>query len=121
MGLDFRQCASGIVGALLANLFDEIKSPDQLKTHEASQFVLSQYDRMPDYLRVPFKLIAWFFDAAPIFIHGRPFHKLSLATRQQIVFNWKNASLGFKRDFIRFFDTLAIFAWYSERESTIQR
>ncbi len=118
MGLDFRQCSSGIVGAAVANLCDEIKSPDRLQTHEPLEFVLSQYDRMPDYLRLPFKLIAWIFDAAPILVHGRPFHKLSLATRQQIFLNWKNSSLGFKRDFIRFFDTLVIFAWYSEHELT---
>jgi hypothetical protein len=84
-------------------------------------FVLAQCRRMPDYIRFPFKCLTLVFGAWPMLLTGRPFHHLSHEQRAQQVRAWRASSLGFRRDFIKFFDAFVIFAWYSERYSDDDR
>jgi hypothetical protein len=75
---------------------------------------LSQHAHMPDYLRFPFKCVVLLFDACGFLHTGRPFHRLSHERRWRVIRTWQRSRLGFRRDFIRFFLTLTVFAWYSE-------
>jgi hypothetical protein len=79
------------------------------------RFVLDQGGRMPDYLCYPFKCLVLVFGAWPLLLKGRLFHKLSPEDRAQQVRSWRNSKLNFRRDFIKFYETFVIFAWYSER------
>jgi hypothetical protein len=81
-------------------------------------FLLDQHRRMPDYLRLPFRCLTLLFDAWSLPLTGRPFHRASAAQRSRQLRAWKNSRLGFRRDFIKFYESLALFAWYSEREAT---
>jgi hypothetical protein len=80
-------------------------------------FVLAQHRRMPDYLRLPFWCLTLLFDAWSLPLTGRPFHRASAAQRSRQLRAWKSSRLGFRRDFIKFYESLALFAWYSERET----
>jgi hypothetical protein len=81
----------------------------------AARFVLEQCRRMPDYLRFPFMCLTLVFGAWSMLLTGHPFHCLPHEQRVQQIRAWRVSSLGFRRDFIKFFDAFVIFAWYSER------
>jgi hypothetical protein len=70
---------------------------------------------MPDYLRYPFKCLVLIFGAWPLLLKGRLFHSLSPDQRARQVCAWRNSRLNLCRDFIKFYETFVIFAWYSER------
>jgi hypothetical protein len=77
-------------------------------------FVLGEHARMPDYLRVPLAALTLIFDAAAVPFHGRPFHRLPHERRWRRVLAWKHSSLGFRRDLVRFYESLVVFGWYAE-------
>ncbi len=68
---------------------------------------------MPDYLRAPMLAAMLGFDAAGFFTAGKAFHSQPPELRRRQIAAWKNSSSGFKRDFIRYFESLATFALYS--------
>lgn len=76
-------------------------------------FVIGQIKRSPDYLRPPLKLLTLVFDWAAIVRRGRPFHRLEHTARWQHVERLRRSRFGVKRDLIRFFESLVIFAWHS--------
>jgi hypothetical protein len=77
----------------------------------------NQHERMPDYLRFPFQCLTLLFDAWSLPFTGRPFHRASPEQRARRVRAWKESTLGVRRDRIKFYEALAIFAWYSEHGS----
>jgi len=79
-----------------------------------AQFLLGQHGRMPDYLRLPLMCLTLVFDAWPLLYAGRPFHRLSHKRRWRQIRAWKQSKLGFRRDLVKFFETLTVFGWYSE-------
>ena len=68
---------------------------------------------MPDYLRAPMLAATLGFDAAGIFSGGKTFHGQPPELRRRQIAAWKNSGSGFKRDLIRYFESLATFALYS--------
>lgn len=89
---------------------------DEPPFHDAViRFVLDQGGRMPDYLCYPFKCLVLVFGTWPLLLKGRLFHGLSLEQRVRQVRAWRNSRLSVRRDFIKFYETFVIFAWYSER------
>lgn len=78
------------------------------------RFLEDQHGRMPDYLPLPFKCLVLIFDAWSYPFTGRPFHRLPHRRRWRQIQAWKKSLLGFRRDLIRFFETLTVFSWYSE-------
>ena len=88
-------------------------SPQFAPPHnDLTQFVLTQHALMPDYLRAPIKLATLDFDGTGL-ARGKPFHRHSADARERQISTWRNSSLGFKRDFIRYFESLATLALYS--------
>src|SRR5262245_59643131 len=74
--------------------------------NDLTQFILSQHGRMPDYLQTPLRFATLAFDFPSV--HGRVPEK-----RADLITAWKNSPIGFKRDLIRYFESLALFALYS--------
>ena len=68
---------------------------------------------MPDYLRTPMLAATLGFDTTGIFNGGKTFHRQSRELRQARIAAWKNSRAGFKRDLIRYFESLATFALHS--------
>lgn len=77
-------------------------------------FLLEQQRRMPDYLRLPMRCLTLAFDAWPVPFTGRSFHRLPHDARLRQIQAWRDSKLGFRRDLIRFYEGLTIFAWYAE-------
>src|SRR5215469_12551210 len=74
------------------------------------QFIIEQHARMPDYLRTPMMLAALGFDLAGMAKHGKTFHKQSAAERERQLARWRTSNVGFKRDLVRYFESLATLA-----------
>lgn len=81
--------------------------------NDLTQFILTQHAQMPDYLRAPMKLAALGFDTFGIVRGGKTFHRQSPEQRAKQIAAWKNSSVSFQRDFIRYFESLATLALYS--------
>ncbi len=87
----------------------------QVLTLEVVQFVTDQQTRMPDYLRPPLRGLTILFRASASIRFGRPFHKLSHEKRWRQITAWKHSPLAFQRDFVKFFETIIVFAWFAAR------
>ena len=95
----------------------EIARPDlQPPYNDLTQFVLRQHVCMAAYLRGPLMAATLGFDLSAILRSGQRFHKLPLANRSRQIEAWRNSKVGFKRDLIRYFESLALLELYS-RES----
>ncbi|MBI3849015.1 MAG: GMC family oxidoreductase [Verrucomicrobia bacterium] len=68
---------------------------------------------MTDYLRTPLKALTLGFDLLGFFGNWKPFHQLSPVARRRQIEAWKSSSSGFKRDLIRYYESLATLALYS--------
>ncbi|WP_270933897.1 hypothetical protein [Falsiroseomonas oryzae] len=78
-----------------------------------ARFLLDVQARMPDYLRLPFRLLTLAFDAAPLPLTGRCFHRLSPERRLQCVDAWKGSRIEARRRLMEFYESLAVFSLYS--------
>ncbi len=81
--------------------------------NDLTRFILQQQTRLPDFLRLPMSAATLGFDFAAVFRSGRWFHPQSAAARAQRIGSWKHSKLGLKRDFIRYYESLATLALYS--------
>jgi choline dehydrogenase-like flavoprotein len=104
-------CFHDIVSALVYSLAD---APEfQPPFNDLTRFVLQQHSDMPDFLRLPLQAVALGFDASGLFPHAKFFHGQSPESRRRQILAWKNSDSAFKRDFIRYFESLATFGLYS--------
>jgi hypothetical protein len=78
-----------------------------------SVFVLAQQQRMPDWSRPPIAMLMLVFTCQSVVTSGRFFHQrpLDAATRQFLA--WRNSRLAARRNFVRLFESLAVFGWFS--------
>src|SRR6185295_12288520 len=80
--------------------------------NDLTRFVLRQHERMPHYLRAPLLAATLGFDAFGCLLHGGPFHSASPVRRAAQIAAWKKSKLGFQRDLIRYYESLATLALY---------
>jgi hypothetical protein len=106
------------VSALVASLISELArsgTPDDRSTEAAvTRFLLATYAAMPDYLRPPLRILTLLFGVSGIATAGRWFHRLPQEARLRQIEAWRSSSVGFRRDLIKFFETLTVFGWFAE-------
>lgn len=78
-------------------------------------FLLQQMNQMPDYLRLPFRMVTLFYGLHTILTHGKPFHALQPQQRDAVIRKWKHAKISFMSTFIRFFEGLVTVHVYSRQ------
>ncbi|THK34230.1 hypothetical protein EHS39_31285 [Ensifer sp. MPMI2T] len=79
----------------------------------AAEFLLRVHRQMPDYLRPPFRILVLLFNAWPLIRKGRFFYQLSLDDRLAELDKWRRSRLEFRRRFVEFHVSLALFGIYS--------
>jgi hypothetical protein len=79
------------------------------------QFVLQQYQRMPDYLKLPIFILTILFNIWGFFRKGCLFHRQLDKVRWQQIEAWKQSQFSIFQDLIRFYESLVIFCWQAER------
>ncbi|MDB6020458.1 MAG: putative oxidoreductase [Pedosphaera sp.] len=85
--------------------------------NDLTQFVLAQHARMAGYLRTPLLTATLGFDLLGILGGSGRFHKLPPALRMLQIEAWKNSNIGFKRDLMRYFESLALLELYSRPDT----
>jgi hypothetical protein len=78
--------------------------------------VLAQHAALPDYLRLGLAACTLALDASSVPTTGRPFHALEHPQRWRRMERWRGSRLGPLRNLVRFYESLAIFAWYDEQD-----
>ncbi|QIG50156.1 hypothetical protein G5V57_21985 [Nordella sp. HKS 07] len=105
-------CVSALTDTLVR--IDRPNSSEQVNLAPIVAFLQATLARMPDYLRLVFRILTLVFDAWPLIVSGRPFHRLDLARRIDQVERWQRSRLTFRQALIAFYRSFVIFALYSE-------
>lgn len=114
----FRDTVSALVYAL-AGLRREPGHPElEPPYNDLTQFVLRQQAQMPDYLRRPMVAATLGFDLFGLGWTAGRFHVQALPARQKQIASWKASKLGFQRDLIRYYESLATLALFSRDADT---
>jgi hypothetical protein len=79
-------------------------------------FLLQQMEAMPDYLRVPFRMLTAFFGYHTLAVYGKTFSALSPEQRDRVIGSWKHSSISFMPTFIRFFEGLVTVHVHSRQD-----
>jgi len=87
----------------------------QAPYNDLARFILCQQAKLPDYLRAPMRAATLGFDLAGLLLTGGPFHTQPPANRRRQAEAWKNSRLGFQRDLMRYYESLAVLALYSRQ------
>lgn len=110
----FDTTVAGLVGAILHER-TTTAAPSESDERAVTRFLLETHARMPQHLRAPLKVLTLAFAAWCTLIAGGSFHRQPVARRVEHVRAWRTSRLAPRRDLIKFFETLAVFGWYSER------
>lgn len=81
--------------------------------NDVTAFVTAQRGRLAAWLRWPVLLATGVFSLAGLRHGGRPFHRLRPDVRARQIAAWRASRLGPLRDFVRFYESLAVLALYA--------
>jgi hypothetical protein len=112
-----RRSFEATVSALCYSIVESRCAPvaaDRFPHNDAVRFVLGQCERMPDWLRLPFRCLTLGFDVCGIANGGRRFHRQLPASRAKQIERWRQSRWAVCRDFMRFFDSLVLLWWNSQ-------
>jgi len=73
------------------------------------KFIFHQISSMPVFFRAPFFTLLLYFNFSSLFQFANKFENLEYEKRLKLVDKWRLSPLNFKRDFIKFFDSLIVF------------
>ena len=114
MVLSFQATVSALTYSIVRERCGESGEREDFPHNRVTRFVLAQQARMPDYLTLPIMCLTLAFDAWAVATSGRAFHRLPHERRWRIIRAWSESRLGFRRDFIKFFESLVVFGWYAQ-------
>jgi hypothetical protein len=110
----------GIVHATLEVLLPDHPPLDPVvrrRVHaDVTEYVVSQIQALPTFLRVPYKLAMVAFDVVPLVRYGRVLRRLDPATRSQYVTLWDLSPLAPMRNFVKLIRSCAVLAYYDHHE-----
>jgi choline dehydrogenase-like flavoprotein len=109
----FHDAVSALVYSVARAQAEPGRAELQPPYNDLTQFVLSQHARMPDYLRAPLLAATLAFDLLGLVGTGHRFHQLGPEARARQLAAWKHSKSGFKRDLIRYYESLTALALYS--------
>jgi hypothetical protein len=81
--------------------------------NDVADFVLEQWQRIPDYLRQPMRAATIAFGLAGLVRNGRLYHHSEVSRRRNQRMAWRSSRFSAKKDLMRFFESLATLALYS--------
>jgi hypothetical protein len=81
--------------------------------NDVAEFVLEQWARMPDFLRVPIRAFTVVFALSAVVRRGRLYYRNDMTQRRIQRLAWRTSFLSPFRDLMRFYESLAILAMHS--------
>ncbi len=109
----FEKTVEGICDSILQSRCQVPPEDADARRTEVVQYVLAQHGRMPDYLRLAFRLATWGFELAGLAHGGRVFHRAAHPSRWRQIESWRGGPVPVTRDFIRFYESLIVQCWYA--------
>lgn len=109
---------SSLFEKTVAAICEEMARPQGGVATKATEFVLSQWSRMPRFLAWPLRFATIVFACSPL--PRGLFHCLPSARRENVIERWRNSAIGPCRDLMRFYRSLALLALYSHNEGSGQ-
>lgn len=112
--LSFQATVSALAEAIIRERCPDRHGSGPGASASVARFLLATHARMPDYLRLPFKVLTLIFGIWSLPFAGATFHRLSHEARARQIRAWKGSALGVRRDLVKFYETLTIYGWYAE-------
>lgn len=113
-----KQLYCATVSALCYTLLEEGRSGGGQRRarelNETVRFVLEQSGRMPDFLRVPFRILTVAFNIQAFMKTGVLFHRQEPELRAVHAAAWKHSRISVRRDFIRYYESLGTLFWHAK-------
>ena len=119
--LNFASTVSALVYSLVHERCPGTAPNGWFLENDVVRFVVAQHGRTPDFLRLLLRVVTLVFDAWPLLTTGRPFHRLAPEVRRRQIESWRTSRLGPLRDFIRYYEGLAVFGWYALCEERVAK
>jgi hypothetical protein len=113
--ISFNSTLHGLVESIIKEQCLSVETDVCHSSNTAAHCLSEQYVHLPDYLRIPFKCLVLVFDAWALLCTGQLFHCLSHERRWRQIEAWKRSSFGFRRDLIKFFEMITVFAEFLSR------
>ncbi len=109
----FESTVQAICYSVVVELCLQGRVDGSIECNRVAEFALGQVGRMPDFLRLAIVALTLLFSIQTVCTTGSTFLSLDHSRRWQHFLNWKHSRLGFRRDFVRFFESLTVLAWHS--------
>lgn len=110
----FDKTASALVHAIAAGHARDPLGPRAGVEDRIATFVGGQVDHMSAPLRRPMRLATCGLSLLALLSTGALFHRLPLDRRRRLVDRWRASPLVPIRDVVRFYESLTVFALFSE-------
>lgn len=107
----FEKCAAALVETLVRQEMPPGKHVDD--TSALTDYILATHARMPDYLRLAFRILTLIFDAWPYLSTQKPFHQMDHERRARQLRRWQQSRLPIRASLIGFYRAFTIFGLYS--------
>jgi choline dehydrogenase-like flavoprotein len=117
----YHDTVSALAYSVAQSHFDPNWAESAPPYNDLTNFVLRQQAQMPDYLRRPMLAATLGFDLGGYLRNGALFHGLPASERSRQITAWKQSKLGFQRDLIRYYESLATLALYSREPMNDER
>lgn len=117
--LDFDRTVAAIAEVVARQ--SPVAAPDRDAVAEVVAFVLATHAKMPDYLRLGFRVLTLVFAASSVLRHGQPFDRLSSDRQARQVARWEKSSFGFQRGLVAFYRTFTVFGLYTPPAASAPR
>ena len=117
----FQKIAGSLVAAIIEDQCQKDCDKEQAFEKIAADFVVSQYRRMPDYLRFPMFFATIFFNFWALITRFHFFYNLPTEKQIGLIQAWRQSRLGPFRDFVKFYQSLTLLSWYDSYTATLPR
>ena len=108
---------SGLTQYFLSKALGETDINDIPSLQQTNACMVQRIELMPQYLAWSLLTLTVMFDCYGLLFVQKRFRHQSFSQRERHISQWKNSPLGLCRDFIRFYEKMIIFVYYSLAES----
>jgi hypothetical protein len=104
---------ASLVTCIISEGLGQEEQGDSASLEETAEILCAKIVLMPRYLGIPMLVLTLIFDWYGLLLSGKPFHKHAHPKRIPLIMQWKKSKIGICCDFIKFFERLSFFIYFS--------